>query len=220
MRDVMPGADGFRAFLFDWDGTLVDSAERTFACYVRVFASFGIPFDHAAFERTYSPDWYRTYEEIGLPREHWRDADARWISCYETEPSRLVPGAREALEGLSGCGLALGLVSSGEGARVRREIGALGLARLFGAVVCGGETARRKPDPEPLLVALRQLAVPPAETAYVGDSPEDVTMAKSAGAFAVGIPGGFPNREALAASAPDVFAPTLAEALRAVRALR
>jgi HAD superfamily hydrolase (TIGR01509 family) len=213
MPVTMPGTDGFRAIVFDWDGTLVDSAEKTFACYVRVFSAFGIGYDHAAFERTYSPDWYRTYEEIGLPREHWKEADARWISCYETEPSRLLPGAGEALERLAGRGLLLGLVSSGDGTRVRREVRALGLERLFGAVVCGGETARRKPDPEPLLAALGRLGVPPAATAYVGDSPEDVAMARSAGAFAVGIPGGFPNREALAASRPDVLAPSLQEAV-------
>jgi phosphoglycolate phosphatase-like HAD superfamily hydrolase len=48
----------------------------------------------------------------------------------------------------------------------------------------------------------------------VGDSPEDVAMAKAAGAFAVGIPGGFPNREALVAAGPDILAPSLGEALR------
>jgi HAD superfamily hydrolase (TIGR01509 family) len=216
MRDAMPAPDGLRAVLFDWDGTLVDSAERTYGCYVRVFSSYGIGFDHAAFERTYSPDWYRTYEEVGLPREHWPEADARWISCYETEPSRLLPGAREALERLAGAGLVQGLVSSGDGSRVRREIRALGLERFFAAVVCGGETTRRKPDPEPLLLALDRLRVPPSETAYVGDSPEDVAMARAAGVLAVGIPGGFPNREALAASRPDVVAPSLDAALQAL----
>jgi phosphoglycolate phosphatase len=202
--------------LFDWDGTLVDSAERTYRCYVRVFSAYGISYDHAAFERTYSPDWYRTYEDVGLARDHWPEADARWLSCYENETSRLVPGAREALERLAGAGIAQGLVSSGDGSRVRREIQALGLKPFFGAVVCGGETARRKPDPEPLLLALERLSLPAAAAAYVGDSPEDVTMAKSAGALAVGIPGGFPNREALAASRPDVLASSLDEALRAL----
>jgi len=216
MRPFMNASDGLRGVLFDWDGTLVDSAERTFRCYVRVFSAYGIAYDHDAFERTYSPDWYRTYEDVRLPREHWKEADARWISCYETQPSRLVSGAREALESLASLGLALGLVSSGDGTRVRREVGALGLEGFFGAVVCGGETARRKPDPEPLLVALRRLGVSPSEAAYVGDSPEDVAMAKSAGAFAVGIPGGFPNREALAAARPDALVPGLDEALRAL----
>ena len=81
-------------------------------------------------------------------------------------------------------------------------------------MVCGGETRERKPHPEPLLVALEKLGVPPEEAVYVGDSPEDVTMARAAGVFAVGIPGGFPNREALEASAPDLLSPSLEAALR------
>jgi HAD superfamily hydrolase (TIGR01509 family) len=214
MRDAMPAPNGLRAVLFDWDGTLVDSAERTFGCYVRVFSAFGIAFDRPAFERTYSPDWYRTYEGVGLPREHWPDADARWLACYEATPSHLLPGAREALERLGAAGLAQGLVSSGDGSRVRREVAAFGLDRRFAAVVCGGDTARRKPDPEPLLLALERLGAAPEEAAYVGDSPEDMAMARAAGVLGVGVPGGFPNREALAASRPDVLAPSLEEAVR------
>ncbi len=205
-----------RAVLFDWDGTLVDSAERTFRCYTQVFAAHGIAFDRAAFERTYSPDWYRTYEGIGLPPEAWTDADARWIACYETEPGALVDGAREGLERLAAAGLGLGVVSSGDGPRVRAEMESLGVTGLFEVAVCGGETARRKPHPEPLLVALERMGVRPAECAYVGDSPEDVAMARSAGAFAVGIPGGFPNRAALAASEPDLLVPSLAAAVAAL----
>ena len=53
----------------------------------------------------------------------------------------------------------------------------------------------------------------PEEAAYLGDSPEDVAMARAAGVFAVGIPGGFPNRGALAASEPDLLAPSLDDAL-------
>lgn len=209
-------ANGRRAVLFDWDGTLVDSAERTFRCYEQVFSLHGIAFDRAAFERTYSPDWYRTYEQVGLPPDSWSDADARWNVCYDTEPSRLVPGARSSLERLKGAGLVLGVVSSGDGARVRAEMAALEVAALFATAVCGGETARRKPHPEPLLLALERLGLAPGECAYVGDSPEDVTMAKAAGAFAVGIPGGFPNRQALTASAPDLLVPSLDAAVEAL----
>jgi HAD superfamily hydrolase (TIGR01509 family) len=208
----MRTGNGLRAVLFDWDGTLVDSAEKSYRCYVRVFSSFGIDYDEATFERTYSPDWYRTYEQVGLAREHWAEADAGWLECYRTEPSRLVPGARGTLEALAARGIVQGLVSSGDPVRVRQELETLGVAGFFETVVCGGETARRKPDPEPLLVALQRLSVPPAASAYVGDSPEDVLMARAAGAFAVGIPGGFPNREALRASAPDVLAPSLESA--------
>jgi HAD superfamily hydrolase (TIGR01549 family) len=208
--------NGLRAVLFDWDGTLVDSAEKSYRCYRRVFARYGIDYDHALFEKTYAPDWYRTYEELGLPRESWPEADAHWLECYAGEPSRLLPGAREALAALAGSGLRQGLVSSGDPVRVRGEVESFGLAPFFSAVVCGGETTGRKPHPEPLLVALGRLSIGPEHAAYVGDSPEDVLMAKAAGAYAIGIPGGFPNRAALEAAEPHVLAASLDAAVGAL----
>ena len=89
-----------RAVLFDWDGTLVDSAEPSFRSYARVFPEFGIPFTRADFERTYSPDWYHTYRELGLPREHWDAANARWLEHYARERPQPLPGAVEAVERL------------------------------------------------------------------------------------------------------------------------
>lgn len=198
-----------RAILFDWDGTLVDSAEKTFRCYVHVFSLFGIGFDRTGFEETYSPDWHRTYRAVGLSPDLWPRADERWIDCYQSSASVLVPGALEALTRIRARGLTQGIVSSGDGSRVRRELVTLGIAAFFEAVVCGGETERRKPDPEPLVVALARLGLQPDEAAYVGDSPEDVQMARAAGVFAVGIPGGFPNHAALRASAPDRLAASL-----------
>jgi HAD superfamily hydrolase (TIGR01549 family) len=202
------------AVLFDWDGTLVNSAEKTYHCYVHVFGGFGIAFDRERFEQTYSPDWRQTYAAVGLPREQWPLADARWIDCYQGTKSALIPGAQEALARVRANHLRQGIVSSGDGRRVRQELETLGVAAFFEAVVCGGDTARRKPDPEPLVAALDRLGLDPAEAAYVGDSPEDVQMARAASVYTVGIPGGFPNRKALAASAPDLLAPSLDAALQ------
>jgi phosphoglycolate phosphatase-like HAD superfamily hydrolase len=56
--------------------------------------------------------------------------------------------------------------------------------------------------------------VTPSETVYIGDSPEDIAMAKAAGVFSIAIPGGYPNRDALAAAEPDVMAGSLREAMR------
>jgi pyrophosphatase PpaX len=211
---VTCAGNGLRAVLYDWDGTLVDSAEKSYRCYVRVFSEYGIGYSHEQYEKTYTPDWYRTYEAVGLPRDRWREADRLWTRCYEREPSTLLPGAREALARTAARGLSQGLVSSGESSRVRREIRAFSLEDYFGeAVVCGGETERRKPHPEPLVVGLGRLGVSPEAAAYVGDSPEDMAMARAAGVFAVGVPGCFPNRDALAASDPDLLAPSLDAAI-------
>jgi HAD superfamily hydrolase (TIGR01509 family) len=204
---VPPAA--LRAVLFDWDGTLVDSAELSYQCYVSTFARFGIPFDRARYQATYSPDWMKTYREVSLAPEHWADADRCWLDHYATGHAPLLDGAAEALAGLRRRGLLLGVVTSGDRGRVGGEIEARGLGGTFAAFVGHGDYRERKPHPEGLLLALAHLGVAPGEAAYVGDSPEDVLMARAAGVYAVGIPGGFPNREALAASAPDLLAPSL-----------
>jgi pyrophosphatase PpaX len=202
-----------RAVLFDWDGTLVNTAEASYRCYEKLFGSYGIAFDRDAFRRTYSPNWHLTYSALGLAEERWAEADKRWLSHYCEEEIVLIEGAREGLLRVRAAGLRAGLVTSGDRVRVSRELADLGMAELFEALVCAEDTAHRKPHPEPLLLALQSMRHAPAEALYVGDSPEDVQMAKAAGVRTVGIPGGFPNREALAAARPDVLEETLATAL-------
>jgi HAD superfamily hydrolase (TIGR01509 family) len=204
---------GLRAVLFDWDGTLVNTAEASYRCYEKLFGSYGIAFDREAFRRTYSPNWHLTYSALGLAEERWAEADARWLRHYCEEEVVLIDGAREALLRIRDAGLAAGLVTSGDRVRVSRELTDLGVAELFQALVCAEDTAERKPRPEPLLLALDRMRLAPGQAVYIGDSPEDVQMAQAAGVRAVGIPGAFPNREALAAARPDVLEPTLAAAL-------
>jgi HAD superfamily hydrolase (TIGR01549 family) len=189
--------------LFDWDGTLVDSAEVSFACYQEAFASFGIDFDHATYAATYSPNWHHTYVAVGLPRDQWERADRLWLDAYARRRAALLPGARAVLERLLRAGQRLGIVTSGDRSRVARELGEHGLSLAFEALVCGGDTPERKPHPAALQLALRKMQVEPARALYVGDSPEDILMARAAGVASVGIPGGFPNRASLLASQPD-----------------
>ena len=202
-----------QAVLFDWDGTLVNTAEASYRCYEKLFGSYGIAFDRDAFRRTYSPNWHLTYSALGLAEDRWAEADARWLEHYCEEEVVLIEGAREALLRVRRAGLRAGIVTSGDRVRVGRELDDLGVASLFEVVVCAEDIVYRKPHPEALLLALDKLGVGAAEAAYVGDSPEDVQMARAAGVLAVGIPGGFPNRDSLAASRPEVFEGTLAGAL-------
>ena len=205
-----------RAVLFDWDGTIVDSAEASYRCYVRLFETYQIPFDRERFQRTYSPAWYRTYEALGLPREKWEEADSKWLAFYAGEESVCLSGAREALALLQEAGMSLGIVTSGEGPRVRRELQGLGLDSLFPVVVSAEDVTNRKPDPEPLVRGLEKMRVPAAEAVYIGDSPEDVEMSRAAGVYVIGVPGPFPNREELKASRPDLLVDGLGGAVRAL----
>jgi len=205
-----------RAILFDWDGTLVDSAATSYRCYARLFESFAIPFDPERFARAYSPTWYKTYAAVGLPESEWPEADRRWMAFYQEETNPLIPGAREALARLRQRDLLQGVVTSGNRERVTAELNALGLGHFFQTVVCSEDSRNKKPHPEALLLALERLAIQPAQAVYVGDSPEDIEMARAAGVRSVGVPGPFPNREQLRAAKPDLLAPNLGEAVRSL----
>ena len=200
-----------RAVLFDWDGTLADTAEASFRCYVRTFEAFAIPFDRDTYARTYSPNWYLTFRALGLAEEHWPSADARWLAHFAEERVRLIEGARDVLEALSARGVATGIVTSGGRERVSRELEEHGLAPHIHACIYGCDVAQKKPHPEGLVRCLESLGVEPGDAAYVGDSPEDIEMARAAGVRSVAIPGAYPNREALLAAKPDVILRSLVE---------
>jgi HAD superfamily hydrolase (TIGR01509 family) len=202
-----------RAVLFDWDGTLVDTAEASYRCYERMFAGFGIAFDRDAYERTYSPDWYHTFRCVGLPQERWADADARWLEYFACETIALIDGAREALDALARRGIFAAIVTSGSRPRVERELVAHDVAHHFQQVICGTDPVRRKPHPDALHLGLERLGVASHEAAYIGDSPEDVMMARAANVFAVAVPGPYPNRAALRAAGADAVVEDLASAI-------
>jgi HAD superfamily hydrolase (TIGR01509 family) len=206
-------SDNWRAVLFDWDGTLVDTSEASYRCYVRTFADFGMAFDRARYAETYSPNWHHTYRCMGLDEDRWTDADAVWLRYFGEETPALIDGALDALATIAARGLLRGIVTSASRGRLLRELVALQVQHHFAHVICGDDGPRRKPDPEALQVCLDRLSVAPDEAVYVGDSPEDVAMARAAGVFAVAVPGGYPNSRALKAAAPDIIACSLEDAV-------
>jgi HAD superfamily hydrolase (TIGR01509 family) len=170
-----------RAVLFDWDGTLVDTAEASFRCYVRLFEEFGVPFDRETFARTYSPNWYQTFRMLDIPEKRWPHADERWLAHFAEEEIAVIDGARELLDALRARGLATGIVTSGSKERVERELDAHGFT--FHECVFGSDVKEKKPHPEGLLLCLERLEIAADEAVYVGDSPEDVAMARAAGVY-------------------------------------
>ncbi len=188
-----------RVILFDWDGTLLNSVEGHTAAFLFMFRTFGIHWTLADLERHYSPDWYRVYRAAKLPRANWKRADRVWRTFYARHKSELMPGARTALESLASR-FTLGLVTSGDRARVRRELRRFRFAQLFRVCIYAESTERRKPHPDPLKLALRRLRIPPESAVYVGDSPEDILMAQRAGLRSVAVLGPFPTHAQLRAA--------------------
>jgi HAD superfamily hydrolase (TIGR01549 family) len=205
-----PKNKSLQGVLFDWDGTLIDSYAADSSAYLAMFREMGIPWGLKELARHYSPNWYRVYRAAKLPRARWDDADRAWRAQYAKHSPRLIAGARQVLVRL-GRAHRLGLVTSGDRDRVTQQLRAFRLTRLFGARVCSGDTPEKKPHPAPLRLALRQLRLEPSACVYVGDSPEDLEMAKSAGVRAIAVLGPFPTEKRLRAARPEFLLESIRE---------
>ncbi len=196
--------------LFDWDGTLVNSYLADTSAYLAMFKEMGITWGLPELEKNYSPNWYQVYRAAGLPRKHWDDADRAWRTHYAKHRPKLVAGARKVLAKV-GNAHHLGLVTSGDRDRVTRQLREFRLTSLFTARVCSGDTLRKKPHPEPLRLALRQMELHPSACVYVGDAPQDVEMARRAGVRAIGVLGPFPTEKRLRAARPEFLIASIQE---------
>src|SRR5690242_15222499 len=199
-----------RGVLFDWDGTLVNSYEADSSAYLAMFREMGISWGLAELAQHYSPNWYDVYRAANLPEEKWDAADDAWRAHYAKHSPGLIAGAREVLETLRE-EHRLGLVTSGDRDRVTRQLRDFRLTRVFAARVCSGDTREKKPHPAPLRKALRHLNLKPAACVYVGDSAEDLHMARSAGVLAIAALGPFPTEKKLRAANPDYLLESIRE---------
>jgi pyrophosphatase PpaX len=201
--------------LFDLDGTLIDSGPI-------ILASMR----HAS--RTVlgrEPDEELVRAAIGGPGliAQMRDLDPdrvdELVEVYRAHNEPLheslesFTGILELLPVLRDEGRTLGVVTAKRGKTVGLAFDRFPVLRETMSVLVGAEdTERHKPDPDPVLEALRRLDASPSDAVYVGDSPFDVRAAKAAavGAIAVGWGGIHPD-ERLLAEEPDALVHTTEE---------
>ena len=200
-----------KSLLFDWDGTLVDSARLGLAAFEKTFSQLGVVFAHDIYEAKYSPNWYSTYEALGLPRELWPTADDLWIQHYGEQSAPLIEGVGETLLALRTKGYQLGIVSSGSRSRVAREVQQSILKDAFSVVICNEDIVNKKPDPEGLTLAMRELNVEASECAYVGDAPEDIEMGRRGNVMTVGVRSTYPSSARVPNAKPDLYLDRITE---------
>ena len=187
-----------RAVLFDFDGTLADTApdlggalnalraERGLPPLaieeVRPFASSGARgLLRAGFGMT--PD-HPEYESMRLAfLEHYEHA-----ICVHT---RLFDGIPELLAEIAQRGLAWGIVTNKSTRLTTMIVPHLPLSTPPGCVVCGDTTPHLKPHPAPLQRAAEDLRIAPADCIYLGDDRRDVLAAQAAGMGTVAVEYGY-----------------------------
>ncbi len=122
-------------------------------------------------------------------RSFQREMLARLIRPYD--------GMREALEGLRGRGLTLGVVTSKVEWAARECYEYYGLGEFLTIQVFHDDTERHKPDPQPLLLAASKGGLVPERCVYVGDATHDMAAGKAAGMRTIGVLWGPSSREDL-----------------------
>jgi phosphoglycolate phosphatase len=204
-NDVPLGGDE-PLLLCDWNGTLVDDADRAWLATAAVLRARGLgEIDRAGFAAAFRLPLRDFLADLGIEDdldgavELWNDG----LLASAPEPS---PGAHDLLERMSARGVVVGIVSAAREDVVRSDIEALGLDRGIGFVVAGVES---KPTVLTALVAERARAV-----AYLGDTEYDMRAAAQAGAQAIGYAGGYRPAAALEAAGADAVVRDLAEVER------
>ena len=181
-----------RAIVFDFDGTLVDASEVICASLNAILRDHSLPEQPTPWIRAQIGRPLREVFAHCDPRASQADIDA-YIDEYRivfrplSRPmSRVIPGVPEALDTLP-AEVRLGIATSRKVDGAAYILEGLGLLGRFGALVGIDEVTHVKPDPEPVLLALKLLGVAPHEAMMVGDTPDDVQAGIRAGATSVGV---------------------------------
>lgn len=201
-----------RAVLFDLDGTLVDSLPDIVTGLNRARADFDLPPADDASIRGWIGDGARRLvaRSIGTEDEEAHgvaELYARLRAHYSVVSgleSRLYPGVGALLRDLSDRGFGIACVTNKPDIATTPLLDKLGVTELFGSVVCP-ETVdgRRKPAPDAVLHALRELDVAPPDALMVGDAVPDIRSARAAGVRVAAVLGGYGDPDVLRAAGPD-----------------
>lgn len=182
-----------RAVLFDFDGTLADTAPDLGGAVNALRAARGLPALADDAVRPYASMGARGLLRVGLGLKP-EDADFipmrdAFLAHYEKNicvRTRLFPGMAELLSKLP---VPWGIVTNKATRFTTRLVAALGLAPA--CVVCGDSTPHLKPHPAPMLLAAELLKLPCNEILYVGDDLRDVQAARAAGMRSVAVGYGY-----------------------------
>lgn len=196
----------YELIVFDWDGTLMDSAGMIVHCVQAAARDLGLE----------PPEESRARHIIGLglvdalrhalpdlDAERYDDLVERYRHHYLSRDHELVlfEGADALVRRLSDLGYRLGVATGKSRRGLDRALEHSGLGVFFHASRCADE-CHSKPHPQMLEELMLEFAVSPAQTLMIGDTTHDLLMARNAGVDAVAVSYGAHPRDALEAIAP------------------
>ncbi len=177
-----------KAILFDFDGTLADTAPDLGHALNRQRRNRSLPELPVAQIRSQASAGSRGLLRLGFNikpgDENYESMREEFLSFYTERlchDTSLFPGVPELLDCLDDRGLPWGIVTNKPARFAHPLIQILGLAQRVACVICGDEITNTKPHPEPLLTASIKMAISPSHCIYLGDDIRDVQASLAAG---------------------------------------
>ena len=183
-----------RAFIFDLDGVLTDTAEYHYRAWKRLADEEGIPFDRPDNEALRGVSRRESLSRMLKGRPISEEQAQAWMerkNSYYVEmirqmrPADVLPGSHELLAELRAAGIRIAIASASMNAG--EVVDRLGLSAEIDALCDGNSVTRTKPAPDLFLYAARQLGIPPEACVVVEDAEAGVEAALAGGMRAIGI---------------------------------
>lgn len=185
-----------KAYIFDLDGVLVDTAKYHFIAWKKLADELNIPFtqhDNEKLKGVSRMDSLDIILKLGnrslsnKEKNELADRKNKWFVEFVNgmSPSEIFPGVKELLTELKRKGFKVALASSSKNAPAVLNL--LKITHLFDAIVDGSMVVNAKPDPELFLLAANKLTTPPSQCVVFEDAEAGVEAAKRAGMKCVGV---------------------------------
>lgn len=192
--------------VFDWDGTLMDSAGMIVGCVQA--AARDLALEPPSDERARHIIGLGLVDALrhampNLPEARYEDLVERYRHHYLSRDHELVlfSGVDAMMQGLAKSGRWLGIATGKSRRGLDRALDHSGLGACFHATRCADE-CHSKPHPQMLEELMTEFAVAPTRTLMIGDTTHDLLMARNAGVDAVAVSYGAHPRDALLAVEP------------------
>lgn len=191
MRLELPAGE-FRAYLFDCDGTIVDSMPLHYVAWKKALGEWNCEFEEELFYawggRPVTEIIAALNQMQGLSMPVDAVAKRKENLYFELENElRAIPEVIEHIEAKHGH-IPLAVVSGSRRKSVEHSLSALGLLGKFDVLICAEDYARGKPAPDCFLTAASRLGVEPGDCLVFEDTEMGIKAATAAGMASVRVP--------------------------------
>lgn len=177
-------------FIFDIDGTLIDTIDMYMPAMIDTLAQHGHPVAPDKVEQTKHDLFGITGRDAlrlaGISEEEIPEMLKDWfdLAYQRADQAKVIEGIPEMLNTLANREDAKIAIATSKLADEYQEyfINKYDFAKLFKVAITSADTKKHKPAPDPILAAMNKMRADPATTVYVGDTINDMKAAHAAGA--------------------------------------